>query len=271
MVAFVLSQFNPDGGVRGRSPDSDLYYTVFGIEALDALSADLPRSSTKAYLEQFGDGDRLDLVHLACLIRAHAALSRGTGRDATAVTDPMVSRIESFRADDGGYAATAGAARGTVYHAFLALGAYQDACRPMPAPEEMLQACARLATPDGGYANDPGLLLGTTPTTAAMATLLRHLDRSTPASLGEWLRAQAADGGGFLAMPDAPLPDLLSTATALHALAGLQVDLGDLREDCLDFVDTLWNGNGFCGHWADDVVDVEYTYYALLALGHLGL
>jgi hypothetical protein len=39
----------------------------------------------------------------------------------------------------------------------------------------------------------------------------------------------------------------------------------------VDFVDTLWNGKGFCGSWADDTVDSEYTYYALLALGHLSL
>ena len=45
-----------------------------------------------------------------------------------------------------------------------------------------------------------------------------------------------------------------------------------LREPCLDFVDSLWtNRGGFFGTWADDTVDCEYTYYALLALGHLSL
>ena len=68
-----------------------------------------------------------------------------------------------------------------------------------------------------------------------------------------------------------PVPDLLSTATALHALAGMEVSFEPIKERCLDFVDTLWTGKGFCGHWADDVVDTEYTFYALLALGHLSL
>ena len=73
-------------------------------------------------------------------------------------------------------------------------------------------------------------------------------------------------------MPTAPIPDLLSTATTLHALARLGKPLDDIKEPCLDFVDTLWTNHGsFYGHWADDQLDSEYTYYGLLALGHLSL
>jgi hypothetical protein len=68
----------------------------------------------------------------------------------------------------------------------------------------------------------------------------------------------------------APLPDLLSTATALHALAAMHVDFSAAKEPCLDFIDTLWSSKGgFYGTWEDDVLDCEYTFYALLALGHL--
>ena len=66
---------------------------------------------------------------------------------------------------------------------------------------------------------------------------------------------------------------LLSTATALHALACMERPLSeDQRERCLDFVDTLWTAEGgFHGHWADDALDPEYTFYGLLALGHLAV
>ena len=41
-----------------------------------------------------------------------------------------------------------------------------------------------------------------------------------------------------------------------------------VREKCLDFIDTLWSAEGgFHGHWADDHLDAEYTFYGLLALG----
>ena len=58
----------------------------------------------------------------------------------------------------------------------------------------------------------------------------------------------------------------------LHALAGLEYPLGEIKEPCLDFIDSLWTSRGaFYGHWADDTLDCEYTYYGLLALGHLSL
>ena len=100
--------------------------------------------------------------------------------------------------------------------------------------------------------------------------MLRQLSMPVAPSVGDWLLARGHAGGGFLAAPTAPLPDLLSTATALHALAGLERDFAPLKERCLDFIDTLWtNEGGFHGHWGDDTLDCEYTYYGLLALGHL--
>jgi hypothetical protein len=111
-----------------------------------------------------------------------------------------------------------------------------------------------------------------TTVTAAAVLLLRHADTPVDPHLGMWLLDRCHPSGGFVAASAAPLPDLLSTATALHALTALKVPLAGLAEPCLDFVDSLWtNRGGFFGHWADDVADCEYTYYALLALGHLSL
>ena len=100
---------------------------------------------------------------------------------------------------------------------------------------------------------------------------MRHLDHPVPPTVGEWLMARCVPDGGFLAMPQAPFPDLLSTATALHALAGMNASLDGIRDSCIAFVKTLWAGKGFRGHWLDDVADCEYTFYALLALGHLSI
>ena len=57
--SFLLSQLNADGGFRDRDGASDLYYTVFGIEGLVALRADLPAAQIAAYLRGFGDGEDL--------------------------------------------------------------------------------------------------------------------------------------------------------------------------------------------------------------------
>ena len=59
-------------------------------------------------------------------------------------------------------------------------------------------------------------------------------------------------------------------SVALHALDGLQCSFAADRDALLDFTDSLWSADGgFHGNWTDDALDVEYTYYGLLALGHL--
>lgn len=262
--AFLRSQLNPDGGFRDRAGESDLYYTVFGVEGLIALRAALPVAEAAPYLRAFGTGEGLDFVHLACLARCRAGLAKGwDGSD-------VAARLEAYRTPDGGYNPVAGATHGTAYGAYLALGAYQDASAAMPDPERLLESLSGLRANDGGYGNLPGAAAGVTTATAATVTVMRQLGVTPPAELAEWLLARCLPTGGFFALPGAPIPDLLSTATALHALAGMQVPLAGLREPCLDFVDSLWtNRGGFFGHWSDETIDTEYTYYALLSIGHL--
>jgi prenyltransferase beta subunit len=266
---FVLGRLNGDGGFQDRAGGSDLYYTVFGLEALLALREEPPRA-TRGFLEAFGDGASLDFVHLACLARCWAAVGPPAPDDR--LRGALLARVESYRSADGGYAPAHGAEQGTAYACFLALGASQDLRASLPNAAAILSCLDRLRTEDGGFANAPDLPLGSTLATAAAITLLRHLHREPPAALGRWLLARCRPEGGFLAGPAAPLPDLLSTATALHALAAMHVPLGGIKEACLDFLDTLWTNRGaFHGHWADADVDCEYTWYGLLALGHLSL
>lgn len=266
---FLHASLNPDGAFGNRRGDRDLYYTVFGLEGLLALSEPIP-PATRAYLESFGEGASLDFVHLTCLARAWASASKPGAP--SHIGERIVSRLESFRSADGGYAVHENAASGSAYACFLAMGALEDLGRPVGDPAGMLRTLEGSRAADGGYANHSGALEGSTPATAAAVMVLRHLDVVPDAALSAWLLARCHRDGGFFAAPRAPLPDLLSTATALHALAALHVEIEHLREPCLDFVDTLWTSTGgFYGSWADDVLDCEYTYYGLLALGHLSV
>jgi len=269
VLAFVREQMHEDGGARNRAGESDLYYAVFALECLIALQAELPAGRVRAYLERFGEGGELDLVHLACLARCWAALPPGSLSSGTA--SGIARRIASHRVPDGGFHSNAAAETGTVYHAFLALGALQDLGAAVDDAEGLRRSVASLGRPDGSFSNAHGVTASSTPTTAAAVTLLRQLGSTAPAACADWLLGRAHPEGGFFATDGAPLPDLLSTATALHALAGMQVPFSGLREPMLDFLDTLWTGRSFCGSWADDTQDCEYTYYALLALGHLSL
>ncbi|MEM9799307.1 MAG: prenyltransferase/squalene oxidase repeat-containing protein [Planctomycetota bacterium] len=267
VAGFLREQITPEGGGADREGRPDLYYTAFVLDALIALSEDVPEDLVRPYLQTFGDGEDLDFVHRACLVRAWKAL--GGAWPSETFVPSVLDHLRECRSADGAFGKSPGRERGSLYDIFLALGIYQDVGESMPAPAVLGAAMHGLRTDDGGFANDTELRWGTGPSTAAAVAVLSQLELPVPDDVERWLVAQLHPKGGFRALPDAPMPDLLSTATTLHALSILGVDLGSAKELCLDFLDTLWNGTTFYGHWADEHVDAEYTFYALLALGHL--
>ncbi len=265
---FVQSQQNPDGGFRNRDGRSDLYYTIFGMESLMALRVEPDWNALRPYFDSFGDGAELDFVHTCCLLRGLSAC-RNVPLN---LRQTLQHRIESHRTRDGGYHQKKGAKSGTAYGCLLGWSAYADFQERPPSAESLTKCLSSLRCDDGGYANELDLPLGSTPATAAAVALTRYLRRTPDSALGTWILRQLHPQGGFLAFPEAPMPDLLSTAVALHALDAMQVSFAACKELCLDFIDTLWSAEGgFHGHWADDFLDVEYTFYGLLALGHLSL
>src|SRR3954452_2696782 len=183
VVHFLRSQLHADGGFKDRAGNSDLYYTVFGIEGLFALRGDLPLGSLREYLRGFDGGDGLDFVHLACLARCCAMLPAGDLEPATVRL--IMEGIESHRTPDGGYAQAPGQSGGTVYNSFLAFGAYQDLRSEMPNQSGLLNCLASLKAADGGYANQHDLPMGLTPTTAAAVTLLRQLGQPVDAGVAD--------------------------------------------------------------------------------------
>lgn len=112
---------------------------------------------------------------------------------------------------------------------------------------------------------------GTTPQAAAVLAVQAlagaALNRGERAQA--WLLDQREPAGGFRASPAARGPDLLSTATARFALAltGWTEPDDDARR-LAAFVDACRTPDGlWAGHPDLARGDVEYTFYALLALG----
>jgi prenyltransferase beta subunit len=272
VLRFIQSKIDPSGGFCNRAGSPDLYYTVFGIDSLLALRAPLPVPGIVGFVRSHGDIAALDLVHTACLARCDAASGRVALDDAA--RQRIADRLLAFRTPDGSFANESGRTSGTAYGAFVALGALEDLGERARYPDDAVSGFLdRLVRDDGSYPNEIGVSLGMTNSTAAAVNVLRAIQGQQHPSTPSWLRARFNDkGGGFFAGPGVPLPDLLSTATTLHTLAALETPIDDLREACLDFIDTLWTNEGsFYAHWADETIDVEYTYYGLLALGHLAV
>ncbi|MGZ8920462.1 MAG: prenyltransferase/squalene oxidase repeat-containing protein [Limisphaerales bacterium] len=266
---YYARQFNEQGAASDRAGKPDLYYTIFALAGAQTLDVPIPAKRTRAWLQTFGDGASLDFVHRGALARCWAAIGDAKPELAPA----LLNRLEEFRQPDSGYNSNPKAGFGTAYDAFVALGAYEDLGAKPPAALNLVRSLKRLETNDHAWTNLPGQKSGSLNPTAAAVTLITHLGFPVNSAVGDWLLAQAHPEGGFVAVPGAPIPDLLSTSTALHALACIERRVpSEIHERCLDLIDTLWNAEGgFHGHWADDHLDAEYTFYGLLALGHLSL
>lgn len=279
MGRYVRGLLNSDGGFRGRGSRSDLYYTVFGLSILVALDEPLPAREIAEYLRRFHDSGDLDLTHLGCLARCWAVLrtAAATGLLPEAALDDaaraaLARKVEAWRSADGAFAQDAGEKHGTVPGCFLAVGACEDlsvSCGDTQAIARCVRSCQ---AEGGGLAIVPGEPIGSVPATAASVRVLFTLGQPLEAAWGRWLREQCFQGGGFVVHPICPEPDLLSTAVALHALEALGQSLGDDdRRRCLGFVRGLrTEEGGFRGHADPEPSDCEYTFYGLLALGHLG-
>ena len=269
VVAFARSRVGPGGGFRGRSDAEDLYYTVFGMGVLLALEAELPERLGD-YLHGFGGGEELDFVHVTCLARCWANLPCGPP---AAAARALQRRLRQHLAPDGGFGPRPDPSQSTAYACFLGVGACEDLDMDVPDPGRLLACLEGFRTPDGGYADTPGQATGITPITAGMVVLRRHLSLPGDAGLNLWIVDRLHPAGGFLVTAEAPIPEMVSTATALYALAPRLAGLEAVRRSCLRFCETVWSesAGGFGGHALDDTADCEYTWYGLMVLGLLSV
>lgn len=271
---FLDSQEAPMGGFQDRGGRVDLYYTVFGLECSVALDRVLDIEKHFDYLKQVQNLNVMDLVHLCSLIRCQNILITLEQRKMdTAFVDQALLALRRFQCHPFGAHPQPGSNHGTAYAAFMVTAALQDLGVTEFLDWGFMQSLAPLEKSSGGWSNEIELPLSATNSTAAAMTVARQCHSSMDPIHRTWLLQQFHPQGGFRAAPQAPIPDLLSTATALHALAEGSSYLNKTQTElCLDFVDSLWTNKGaFHGHWYDDFVDTEYTFYGLLALGHLGL
>ncbi len=291
--SFVQNRINHDGGFQGRTGQSDLYYTAFGIDLLHATapihhSPFTIHDPLPSYLLRFGSGDNLGFMDLVSLARARSRLM--PDQTPPQWRQSITNHITRFRTANGGYANQSGSSVSSSTATYMARIAFESLGTDPDDPASLCASLATLATPDGAFSNLLGMPAGNTPSTAASLILLNHYASIPPSPLTShpsqptihtppppspsWLLDQLDDSGGFLAFPGAPIPDLLATGTALFALACLAGTEPPLPPELIAACQSFITGRrgpsgGYTGHAFDTVEDVEYTYYALLALGSL--
>lgn len=229
------------GHAAAENGELDLYYSLFACMLCEALQLPIERSRLHVWLSQCAAWE-LDPVHRAC----HTCLTVRTQACSFALRMRLLPAV--FRDFRSGLH--------DPYAAFIAaLTAEQCGWRPC------WFALAWWAP----------WTWGTTPQAAAVLAIQAlagaALERGRNAQ--RWLTEQIVASGGFRVGPQARHADLLSTATARFALAlaGWRESDDDARR-LMEFVDSCRAGDG---HWSGQPGagrgDVEYDFYALLALG----
>ena len=265
---YLLGQRHAAGGFVNREGMPDLYYSVFAFDALQCLQSKQPLDGFADYLKSFECGDSLDFVHFCCLVRcASMVLGKETPKA------PFLERLWSHRSADGGFHPQQGIDESTAYATFLAVGALQDlGCDLLSIRSEVVASLDGLRAGKLAWSNEgqwpcpPRMLRQQRSQPFANLTVFRIPKRLNgyfkwPTRWeGFWLHPSADSRFAFHSNgPACPVRD--------NQLLELS-----LRERCLDFLDSLWsNVGGFHGHWQEDHIDPEYTFYGLLALGHLSV
>lgn len=273
----MLTQRADEGGFRGREGDADLYYTGFAVRTLtltDGLDAGLA-ADLAVWLKTF-DVDRLDTIDLLSWLYTAVVVAFAGGPNladgfSDADVDRLAAGLESRRRDDGGYAKSADGARGSTYHSFLTLLAYQLLGKDVPGADRLVRFLFDMQRDDGGFVEiAPMRRGGTNPTAAAAASLhiLGKADDELREDVAGFLGDVKADGG-FRANTRIPFADGLSTFTALLTCRDLGLDvIGDGTVRSFVAAELERPGGGCSGASWDETPDVEYTFYGvgLLAL-----
>jgi hypothetical protein len=151
------------------------------------------------------------------------------------------------------------------YSRFMWLSMAEDSGRRVGNRKEIAEAMRAYRVPGGGYSNVRGAYAATTNATSAAIMVIGQSEGYRESGDSSYLRELQHGSGGFGAAERVPVPDLLSTATALFALR--QCGEGP-KYPARDFIEAHWLENGgFAATLLDDDSDVEYTFYGLLALG----
>ena len=258
---FVESQRLSDGSFVNKNRKSDIYYTAFGWMLSYVFGMDTDCNKTASYLKK-QDIQQLDLIHYAAYIRCRMiqhlfeggtlklllnSFSKINIRPRSSFDNVPHNDIES------------------PYTQFMWLSLLEDTHNPIQNRDAILVSLQNYHVSGGGYSNmKDGVTAATNASSAALSVIGQLTEYKYTADLNYLLNIQS-DTGGFAATEHTPLPDILSTATALFVL-----DCYNKKPEVspVGFIDAHWLDNGgFSATLQEETSDVEYTFYGLLALG----
>jgi len=266
---FFLAAQSENGGFTGRQGEGDLYYTGFALRGLFLLGA-LDDPELLRRVSGFLDDQAprpLSAVESASFVFCSPLVNGMLGRETSQEQkERILYRWKHFRCADGCYATSEKTAYSSTYQTFLAATVFEQ----LGAEEEKnaipVEPILDRQRSDGGFVElAPLRRSGTNPTAAAAAFLaMRAAESRNRNGMIDFLLARQTSEGGFTANTQIPVPDLLSSFTAVVALFDLQAEERYDRSALRQFVlDSRSPDGGYFGAPWDRQSDVEYGFYGL--------
>ncbi|MDH6314052.1 hypothetical protein M2137_002846 [Parabacteroides sp. PFB2-10] len=262
MADFVLSQRMEDGSFMNKNGQSDLYYTAFGWMLSYVLDIPSDRRRMDMYLSR-QETKEMDLIHYAAFMRCRMIrlLMDSGGRVKwlfRSFSATEIKPLEDFT----------GVPHNDIhspYTQFIWLSLLEDTGNRIKDKKEVLHLLESYQAVAGGYMNSTDGITATTNATVAALAIKGQFEGYNDNTDIHFLYNLQAPSGGFAATQASPLPDLLSTATALFMLSCYGVKPKYVAKD---FIEAHWlDSGGFSATLMDETSDVEYAFYGLLALG----
>jgi hypothetical protein len=240
-----------------KSGEVDVYYSVFGLMLSYIFDLKIKPGLARRALAGC-EIDRQDLIQYASYMRSSLLLDLWENkwwRLLFAHRKKALPAFSTFPNNDSH----------SPYSRFIRLSLMEDIRRRIDNKQEIADVLAPYRTAGGGYANSAGTDTASTNATAAALSVRGQLCGYEWSEELEYLYDLQHESGGFCATEQTPLPDILSTATALFVLRSYGVSP---RIDPEPFIEAHWlESGGFAPTLAEDNSDIEYTFYGILALG----
>jgi hypothetical protein len=244
MRLYVTNQLTKEGGFPDRAGKCDIYYSLFGYYVTEALDIQAINVPMKQYVNHTVASSNLKGINLHCASILYAKLF-GLNTFPKQLKDNVLNDLHQT------------GNQLPIYSNFLSLLTYYY-LKDLKGIFGIIKGLKSLS-----HSSEMPC-----PVTAAQLVLL-SLARKPISTTKEKLMSFYHGKGGFTALQKTPFEDLLSTAVALYALNFTDSDIRFIKPDCLAYVDSLFHDGGFRSMELDVEIDLEYTFYGLLALGAL--
>lgn len=242
---FLKYSQHESGGFMDRAGNPDLYYSLFGVWSALALEEIEILSQVRSWAESIRPEKSTSVIEVACLLMIRKTLGM---KGSSSFLFRLLARLTVSSKNISPY-----------YRLFITL-LLIDTFLPnltnlkWPGKKRLLQRAGKIIS---------------SCTEAVAALVVSAKAGAYTGKLQDQLVAFFNEETGFTAFHGKKDGDMLSTSAALFALRFSGFDLRGMTPACLDFLGRNYSEGAFLSGDGDPELDIEYTFYGLLAAGSL--